>query len=187
MSSILHRLGFRLREVLTAKPQKKIAQTEAICENRKKDTQAIAAGNCKRWRVEGKATGDLGEWSRGGLTRGDVPACDHDCGWDAQSIPCGVVDEETGQRGITCGSRAKTRDPILDPLAARWAALPGHAQPATARRQLKRDNGPESSGVRTQLLHRRGPFADRIGKPIQLLSDPPSQSKDTPSERGWGR
>jgi hypothetical protein len=36
MASILNRLGFRLRKVLKAKPQKKIAQTEAIFENRKK-------------------------------------------------------------------------------------------------------------------------------------------------------
>jgi hypothetical protein len=36
MASILNRLGFRLRKVLKAKPQKKIAQTEAIFENLKK-------------------------------------------------------------------------------------------------------------------------------------------------------
>ena len=36
MSSILNRLGFRLRKVLKAKPQKKIAQTDAIFANLKK-------------------------------------------------------------------------------------------------------------------------------------------------------
>jgi hypothetical protein len=36
MATILNRLGFRLRKVLKAKPQKKIAQTEAIFENLKK-------------------------------------------------------------------------------------------------------------------------------------------------------
>jgi hypothetical protein len=36
MASILNRLGFRLRKVLKAKPQKKIAQTDAIFENLKK-------------------------------------------------------------------------------------------------------------------------------------------------------
>jgi hypothetical protein len=36
MAIILNRLGFRLRPVLKAKPQKKIAQTDAIFENRKK-------------------------------------------------------------------------------------------------------------------------------------------------------
>jgi hypothetical protein len=36
MASILNRLGFRLRKVLKAKPQKKIAQTDAIFANLKK-------------------------------------------------------------------------------------------------------------------------------------------------------
>ena len=36
MASILNRLGFRLRKVLKAKPQKKIVQTDAIFENLKK-------------------------------------------------------------------------------------------------------------------------------------------------------
>jgi hypothetical protein len=36
MAVILNRLGFRLRKVLKAKPQKKIAQTDAIFENLKK-------------------------------------------------------------------------------------------------------------------------------------------------------
>lgn len=36
MAGILNRLGFRLRKILKAKPQKKIAQTDAIFENLKK-------------------------------------------------------------------------------------------------------------------------------------------------------
>jgi Rhodopirellula transposase DDE domain len=36
MASVLNRLGFRLRKVLKAKPQKKIAQTDAIFANLKK-------------------------------------------------------------------------------------------------------------------------------------------------------
>jgi hypothetical protein len=36
MATILNRLGFRLRKVLKAKPQKKIVQTDAIFENLKK-------------------------------------------------------------------------------------------------------------------------------------------------------
>jgi Rhodopirellula transposase DDE domain len=36
MANVLNRLGFRLRKVLKAKPQKKLAQTDAIFENIKK-------------------------------------------------------------------------------------------------------------------------------------------------------
>jgi hypothetical protein len=94
-----------------------------------------------------------------------------------------VVDEETGQLSITFGGSAKASDFIVDTLEARWEALPAHEQHATARLQLKMDNGPESSGVRTQFLHRIVQFADRIGKPIQLLYFPPSHSKYNPIER----
>jgi DDE family transposase len=152
----------------------------------KKDTQAVAAGNVKRWSLDCKATVQLGEFSRGGLTRGEIKACDHDLGCQAKYIPCGVVDEATGQLSITFGSSAKTSDFIVDVLAARWYALSAHEQRATAQLQLKMDNGPESSGMRTQFLHRMVQFADQIGKPIQLLYFPPYHSKYNPIERCWG-
>jgi len=133
-----------------------------------------------------KATVQLGEFSRGGLTRGEVKAYDHDFGGDAKYIPCGLLEEETGQLSITFGSSAKTSDFIVDVLEARWQALPAHEQRATTYLQLKMDNGPESSGVRTQFLHRMVQFADRIGKPIQLLYFPPYHSKYNPIERCWG-
>ena len=152
----------------------------------KKDTHAIDAGNIKRWSVDCKATVTLGEFSRGGFTRGDVKAYDHDFGCDAKYIPCGVLDEDTGQLHITFGGSAKTSDFLVDTLEACWYALPVHEQHATARLQLKMDNGPESSGVRTQFLHRMVQFADQIGKPIQLLYYPPYHSKYNPIERCWG-
>ena len=39
--------------------------------------------------------------------------------------------------------------------------------------QIKVDNGPESSGVRTQFLKRMVEFADHTSKSIQLLYYPP--------------
>ena len=48
------------------------------------------------------------------------------------------------------------------------------------------DNGPESSGKRTQFLHRMVALCDAIGKPIQLLYYPPYHSKYNPIERCWG-
>jgi DDE family transposase len=97
-----------------------------------------------------------------------------------------VVDEDTGQPSITFGRSAQPSDFLVDTLAARWSALPAHEQHATARLQLKMDNGPERSGVRTQFLHRLVQFADHLGKPIQLLYFPPYHSKYNPSERCWG-
>jgi hypothetical protein len=42
-----------------------------------------------------------------------------------------------------------------------------------SRLPIKMDNGPESSGVRTQFLHRIVQFADQLSKPLQLLYVPP--------------
>jgi hypothetical protein len=36
MAEVLNRMGFRLRKVVKAKPQKKLKETDAICDHRKK-------------------------------------------------------------------------------------------------------------------------------------------------------
>ena len=128
----------------------------------------------------------IGDFSRGGLTRGDAKACDHDLECQEKYIPWGMVDEDTGQLSITFGNSYKTSDFMVDALQARWAALPAPEQARTEQLQIKMDNGPESSGVRTQFLHRMVQFADQIGKPIQLLYYPPYHSKYNPIERCWG-
>jgi hypothetical protein len=96
------------------------------------------------------------------------------------------VEEDGGQLHITFGSSYKTSDFIVDALEAWWAALDETEQGAMARLQIKMDNGPESSGKRTQFLQRMVAFCDAIGKPIQLLYYPPYHSKYNPIERCWG-
>ena len=87
---------------------------------------------------------------------------------------------------ITFGSSSKTSDFIVDALEAWWAALDEGAQVAMARLQIKMDNGPESSGKRTQFLQRMVAWCDAMGQPIHLLYSPPYHSKYTPIERCWG-
>ena len=146
----------------------------------------MIAGNVKRLSIDCKATVAIGDVSRGGLTRGDNQAWDHDLGLQEKYIPCGIVDEASGQLTITFGSSYKTSDFIVDALEAWWAALEETEQVAMARLQIKMDNGPESSGRRTQFLHRMVEFCNTIGKPIQLLYYPPYHSKYNPIERCWG-
>ena len=74
----------------------------------------------------------------------------------------------------------------MDVIAAKWEAMDEQEQAATSQLQIKMDNGPESSGRRTQFLHRMVQFADAIQKPIQLLYYPPYHSKYNPIERCWG-
>jgi len=139
-----------------------------------------------RWSVDCKATVKIGDFSRGGRTRGDHQALDHDLGWEEKYIPCGIVDEDSAQLDLHFGSSYKTSDFLVDSLAAKWKRLDEQEQAAISKLQIKMDNGPESSGRRTQFLSRMVQFADAIGKPIQLLYYPPYHSKYNPIERCWG-
>jgi len=136
--------------------------------------------------MDGQATVKIGEFARGGLTRGDHQARDHDMGGQEQYVPCGSVAEESAELPITLGSSYKTSDCIVAALAATWNALDDQAKAAPSRLQIKMDNGPESSGRRTPFLSRRVRLADDLNKPMQLLYSPPDHSKDNPIERCWG-
>ena len=128
----------------------------------------------------------IGDFSRGGVTRGDNRASDHDLGCEEKYIPCGIVDEDSAALHITFGSSYKTSDFIVDTLEAKWNAMDEHEKAKTSLIQIKMDNGPESSGRRTQFLSRMVQFADVIHRPIHLLYYPPYHSKYNPIERGWG-
>jgi hypothetical protein len=54
--------------------------------------------------MDGKATVKIGALSRGGFTRGDHRASDHDLGCKETYVPCGIVDEASGELPITFGS-----------------------------------------------------------------------------------
>ncbi len=155
-------------------------------QHKKKDEQAVSSGRAKRLSLDCKATVKIGEYSRGGLTRGDNQASDHDMGCQEKYVPCGIVDEESAELRITFGSSYKTSDFIVDALAAQWDALDAQEKAATNLIQIKMDNGPEGSGRRTQFLHRMVQLADYMHKPIQLLYYPPYHSKYNPIERCWG-
>lgn len=133
-----------------------------------------------------KATVKLGEYARGGKTRGNHQASDHDMGCTEKYIPCGIVDEDSGALCIHFGSSYKTSDFMVDTVQQWWESLTPVQQQRTQQIQLKMDNGPESSGVRTQFLNRMVKFVDTIGKPIHLLYYPPYHSKYNPIERCWG-
>jgi len=133
-----------------------------------------------------KATVNIGDYSRGGKTRGDREAVDHDMGCEEKYTPFGLVDEDSGRLYLAFGSSAKTSDFIVDGLYDGWDHLPLEDRNRFSRLQIKADNGPESSGRRTQFLKRMVAFADHVGKPIQLLYYPPYHSKYNPVERCWG-
>ena len=56
-----------------------------------------------------KATVAIGEFARGGLTRGDNKACDHDFSGQEKYHPCGIIDEDNGQLVSTLGNSLKSK------------------------------------------------------------------------------
>jgi hypothetical protein len=124
-----------------------------------------------------KAVVNIGDYARGGKTRGNSLANDHDMGCEEKYIPCGILDEDTGALHISFGSSYKTSDFIVDTVEQWWETLDPLVQQETQKIQIKVDNGPESSGVRTQFLNRMVAFASEIGKSIHLIYYPPYHSK----------
>lgn len=129
---------------------------------------------------------NIGDYARGGQTRGYNQAQDHDMGVEEKYIPCGILDEDTGQLYLNFGSSYKTSDFIADSLSLWWNMIPQSEKQQIDLIQIKVDNGSENSGIRTQFLKRMVDFTDQIQKSIQLLYFPPYHSKYNPIERCWG-
>jgi hypothetical protein len=137
----------------------------------------VEEGQVKRISIDCKATVNIGEYSRGGKTRGDCRAADHDMGCQEKYIPFGLVDEDQGTLHITFGSSFKTSDFIVDNLVDWWSNVPENERATLSHLQIKVDNGPESSGVRTPFLKRMVELTDSIGKAIHLIYYPPYHSQ----------
>ena len=150
------------------------------------DEESEEKGQVKRLSIDCKATVSIGDYSRGGMTRSNTVALDHDMGCEEKYTPFGIVDEDTGALALTFGSSYKTSDFIVDNLINWWENTAADERANISHIQLKVDNGPESSGVRTQFLQRMAEFTDYTGKPVQLLYYPPYHSKYNPIERCWG-
>ena len=108
---------------------------------------SVDGGLVKRLSIDCKATVKIGGYSRGGKTRCDSRAADHDMGCEEKNVPFGVVDEDGGALYLTFGSSFKTSDFIADSLMSWWESTPAQEGAAIAQIQIKVDNGTESSGV----------------------------------------
>jgi hypothetical protein len=188
IGEILNRLGYKLRRVQKTKPLKKIAQTDAIFENVRRENQvADDSPEVVRISMDAKAKVDVGDFSRDGESRAaETPrAWDHDTQAKTKLIPYGLLNVTTGLLTIIIGTSHQTSDFIVDCLAQWWEA--NKAQHPNARRLvINLDNGPENSSVRSQFMNRLVKFSDDTGLEVQLVYYPPYHSKYNLIERCWG-
>ena len=186
ISSLINKLGYVIRKVQKTKPLKKIAETDSIFGQLKKiNEQSDIEKGVLRLSIDAKATVNVGPFSRGGKSRQSVKAVDHDFSADEKLTPYGIFIPDTNESWLWFAqSGSTTADFIADRIEEIWPELKSRYSPHTL--ILNIDNGPDSSGVRTQWLNRLVQFSDKIGVEIQLAYYPPYHSKYNPIERVWG-
>lgn len=110
MAQVLNLAGLSSSQSRKSQTSKKIAETDDIFNNIKEFQNLVTSESVKRLSIDCKATVNIGDYSRGGKTRGDNQASDHDMGCKEKYIPCGIVDEDNGQLHIIFGSSYKTSE-----------------------------------------------------------------------------
>lgn len=188
ISSILNRLGYKLRRVQKTKPKKKIAETDEIFDNvNKVNKEADKNEQILRISIDTKAKVNIGEFSRNGKCRGNraTQALDHDMQPQAKLVPFGILDVVAGLVTFIFGTSIETSDFYFDCLMLWWEENKQLYEHITEL-VINLDNGPQLASNRTQFIKRIVEFADHIERRIHLIYYPPYHSKYNPIERVWG-
>lgn len=137
--------------------------------------------------LDTKAKVKIGEFSRGGVARGQqaVAALDHDMHPDAVLVPAGILEVDHQQLNIVFGTSRDTSDFVADCLDLWWRDRQA-AHPGVKRLLIDLDNGPEIASSRTQFMKRLVEFSDRTRLTLELAYYPPYHSKYNRIERCWG-
>jgi len=189
IGNILNRLGYNLKRVLKAKPAKKIEEVDEIFENVWRVNEE-SDNNPKSLRIsiDAKAKLNIGNFSRGGKSRDIEPkkAEDHDMNPEAKLIPYGILNVLTGFLTFFFGTSLETSDFIADCIESWWIENLGDNM-GIEELIINLDNGPNSSGRRTQFIKRMTEFSDKYNIRVRLIYYPPYHSKYNAIERCWGR
>ena len=136
--------------------------------------------------IDTKATVHVGEYSRGGRSRGleAVKALDHDMCMKEKLVPGGILEPVDGKSFLFFGTNYKTSDFMVDGLLLWWQYREPEL-PEIKQIIINLDNGPECNGRRSQFLLRMTEFADLTGLCVRLVYYPPYHSKYNAIERYW--
>ncbi len=182
----LNALGYHLKKVKKTQPLKKIPETDAIFKQvGQVNTESDADEAVLRMSVDAKGTVLLDLLSRGGFSRLEVKALDHDFRPDKMVTPLGIFLPQYNELYIFLVTGRVTSDAIVDCIAAAWVAIADRF-PLVQTLVINQDNGPECHSRRTQFMSRITAFADQYQLFVQLAYYPPYHSKYNPIERVWG-
>ena len=182
----LNQLGYCLKKVRKSQPLKKTAETDAIFEQLAQvNAEADADETVLRLSVDAKGTVLLGSLARGGYSRVEVKALDHDYRPKETVTPVGVFLPRYHEVYIFLTTGPVTSDLIVDCIDQVWT-MNKQRFPLVKTLVINQDNGPECHSRRTQFMYRITALADKFQLEIQLAYYPPYHSKYNPIERVWG-
>ena len=182
----LNELGYHPKKVKKSQPLKKIPETDAIFEQLKQvNAEADADETALRLSVDAKGTVLLALLSRGGFSRLEVKALDHDFRPDKRVTPVGVFLPQYNELYIFLVTGSVTSDAIVDCIHTVWTMIVNRF-PLVQTLVINQDNGPECHSRRTQFMYRITALADQFQLSIVLAYYPPYHSKYNPIERAWG-
>ena len=182
----LNELGYYLRSVQKSRPLKKIPETDDIFKQlHKLHEEANEDETILRISMDAKATVLIGLLSRGGKTRVEVRALDHDTEPDAKLTPYGIFMPQYNELYLYFTTSRVTSDFIVDCLRDFWS-LVRERFPQVQTLLINQDNGRENHSRRTQFMKRITELVDEFQVTVQLAYYPPYHSKYNPIERAWG-
>ncbi len=146
---------------------------------------ADAADEVLRISLDAKATVKIGPFARGGKSRAEVQAADHDFQPEGTVTPVGIFLPATDELFLYGVTSKVTSDCVVDRLAQWWTRVRERFAHITTL-VINLDNGPENHSRRTQFMQRILTFVQQYQVSIRLAYYPPYHSKYNPVERCWG-
>jgi hypothetical protein len=140
---------------------------------------ADVAPNMLRISVDAKATVKVGPFARGGKSRTQTSACDHDFTPDATVTPVGILLPLTDELFVYELTSKVTSDCLVDCLRQCWETVRSRFRHVTTL-VINLDNGPENHSRRTQFMARLVAFVRQYGISVRLAYYPPYHSKYNP-------
>lgn len=164
---------------------KKVPETDAIFDQiHKVNREADKTKKVLRLSMDAKASVKLGCFSRGGRSRVEVEAGDHDFGGNGCLTPFNILVAQHDELLISFAESKITSDYMWDRVEERWPEWQTRFSPSKL--VINLDNGPENNSRRTQFIKRAVCFANEHAVTIILAYYPPYHSKYNPVERTHG-
>jgi transposase len=146
---------------------------------------ADTADDVLRISMDAKATVKVGPFARGGKSRVQVQAADHDFKPLATVTPVGISLPTLDELFVYGVTSKVTSDCLVDRLIQWWEAVRERFVSITTL-VINVDNGPENHSRRTQFMQRMVEFVQQYRITVRLAYYPPYHSKYNPIERCWG-